>query len=166
MAWRRTGDKSWSESINDGIIYSGIILCMHPANKRRRYIVTSSLTAGNMHKTIPVYWRIYCYLGLNKLRLCPKTWCGHNLLTVQVRSVCFPAAMLYGLGLIAKIRGGDHKVKVDCTETRSPSKHVVGLEEADFCLIVCSHFQGLSVVVDVVWTKASLLVVSMSKAWW
>ena len=34
--------------------YTGIILCVRPANERQRYKI-SSLIAGRMHKMIPTY---------------------------------------------------------------------------------------------------------------
>ena len=43
VAWRWLGDKPWPNPMMAHMIDAGIILCMHLANERRRYIVMSSL---------------------------------------------------------------------------------------------------------------------------
>ena len=69
-AWRWLGDKPWPNPMMAHMIDAGIILCMHPANERRRYIVMSSLIGWAHAQMIPAC--IYASVSLN-LR------CSHQL---------------------------------------------------------------------------------------
>ena len=75
IAWRRTGNKPLSEPM---MTYSGIILCMRPANGRRRCNATSSLIGWAHTQNDPCLFcpRIYTSLGLDGLTHFPK--CGKN----------------------------------------------------------------------------------------